>query len=223
MLTFNSSFQPSFPPEFPVSGLTAIVAYWDPLFSTTAAIAFRETNSPELLERCENDIQKYLNTSFPCFRLVIVTWIQVEGFSDDDTQVVFDSCTPYIVCIVCKQVQMLQFFLLFCDNTYTCTLQGYHFSVFQAVLASSETTSAVLLNYGTLQFDRGSGAGFVGFSAGDGIRSLQFPESGTPAAQNLPLLSNVNVSGVFAFRTDGILIQGPEGMFVDISLLIINS
>lgn len=91
-------------------------------------------------------------------------------------------------------------------------LQSYQFNVFQAVLASSETTSAILLNYGTLHF----GSGFVGFSAGDAIRFLQFPESGSAAAQNLSLLSNVDVPGVFAFRTDRILVQRPVGMFVDI-------
>ena len=67
--------------------------------------------------------------------------------------------------------------------------------MFQAVLASSDTTPAILLNYGT-------GRGLVGVSVGDRIQFLQFPESRTPAAQNLPLLSNVDVPGVFAFRTD---------------------
>ena len=186
------------------------MVYWDPRSSNPGLIAFRETDSPELLERCDNDIEQYLNIPFNCSHLVIATWLQVDSFYYFNTQVVFDSFTVSIICVYMHKCSHNSS-LLFCDIVCMCALQSYQFNVFQAVLASSDTTSAILLNYGTLQFGRG----LVGVSAGDGIRFLQFPESRTPAAQSLPLLSNVNVPGVFAFRTDGILVQRPVGMFTD--------
>jgi len=51
----------------------------------------------------------------------------------------------------------------------------------------------------------------LGFNAGDGLRHVMFPEAFTAAVQSIEETSNVDVTGVYAFRVDGFFIEARNG------------
>ncbi|XP_067996590.1 sushi, nidogen and EGF-like domain-containing protein 1 [Melanerpes formicivorus] len=87
-------------------------------------------------------------------------------------------------------------------------------NTFQAVLASDEVSSYVMLNYGSLQWTTGiadggnahSGLGGLpaqaGFNSGDDLHYYNLPGSRTPEVLSIARRSNVAVPGRWIFRVD---------------------
>ena len=89
----------------------------------------------------------------------------------------------------------------------------YHFflqqNTFQAVLVTDGQRSFIIYLYAFIEW--GNFITNLGFSAGDGLRHVMFPEAFTSAVQSIEETSNVGVRGVYAFRVDGLLIEDRNG------------
>ena len=111
-------------------------------------------------------------------------------------------------------------------NTY------YYFThqlnTYQCVLATDGDRSYALFLYEDIQWTTSSDSGgvgglggnpaIVGFNAGDGVRSVEIPDSNTNEIVNIETTSNIGVPGLWVFRVDEQEIVPIRDCTINISL-----
>ena len=87
---------------------------------------------------------------------------------------------------------------------------------FQVVMATDGKKSYIIYIYNDIKW----GQGGMGFNAGDGVKSFTLPGSLTPAARDVEYGSNVDVTGLYAYRVDLPDIESPGGEGSEIHKLL---
>ena len=88
----------------------------------------------------------------------------------------------------------------------------FQVNTFQCVLATDGDRSYVLYLYDDIQWTAsvdsggvdglGGNTAVVGFNAGDGIQSIEIPDSNTDNIVNIETTSNIGEAGLWVFRVD---------------------
>ena len=171
------------PDPFPLADGSPFVApYWGDVNNAISGnVYFRQTTDPKILQRVSNDINRYFpNSNYRPKWAFIATWCKVPYFGSKSDLV----------------------------NT------------FQAVLTTNGKQSYIVLNYDKIQWTTGTASGGnaytgqggkeaqAGFNSGDDTHYFNIPNSRTPDVIYIARTSNVDVPGVWAFRTDNFAVPG---------------
>ncbi|XP_062583122.1 protein mesh-like [Saccostrea cucullata] len=167
------------PDPFPLDDNRRLVAiFWADVDTRNGGtVWYRESTDQSILDRATNEVRAY----FPQFFRFQATWVFIATWDD----VAFYKCSP-------------------------CVKRNS----FQGILITNGQHSFTVFNYGKIEWTTGKASGGnastglggtpaqVGFNAGDGEVFYVVNASRTPDIVNVNQMSNIGISGKFAFRID---------------------